>query len=73
MKVSSEIEEIEGKKYIVERREDGSIICKSPYDEPTVLSGPEIDTTTITEAKFKELVLKKMGYKVKSIGEVAAL
>jgi len=33
---------------------------------------PEIDVATITEAEFKGLVLKKIGYKVKSIGEVTA-
>ena len=41
MTVTSKIEEIEGKKYIVERREDGSIICQSLYVEPdrSIISG----------------------------------
>lgn len=41
MTSSSNIEEIEGIKYIVTRREDNSIICKSLYEEPdrSIISG----------------------------------
>ena len=65
-KVSSKIEEIEGKKYIVERREDGSIICKSLYDDPIITPEPEIDIDTLSDIEFKKLVLQKHGYKIYS-------
>ena len=64
-KVSSKIEEIDSKKYIVERDEKGKIICKSPHDEPITKVEPAIDIAKLTEIEFRKIVLKKLGYKIK--------
>ena len=65
VKVSSKVEEIDGKKYIVERDEKGKVICKSPYDEPITKVEPVIDIAELTDLEFREMVLKKLGYKIK--------
>lgn len=66
-KISSKIEEIEGKLYIVEHDETGKIICKSLYEEPIIENLVEIDVETLSEVEFKKLMLEKQGYKVKEI------
>ena len=65
-KASSKIEVIDGKEYIVERRKDGSIICKSLHERSPVLKAEkEINISSLSDAEFRKLVLKKLGYKVK--------
>ncbi len=65
-KITSRIEEIDGKKYIVERNERGKVICRSLHDEePTAKVEPVIDMVKLTEGEFRKVVLEKLGYKIK--------
>ncbi len=64
-KVSSRIEKIGDKKYIVERDENGKIICKSPYDDSVAKNESTINTEKLTVGEFRKVVLKKLGYKIK--------
>lgn len=62
-KITSKIEEIDGIKYIVERRKSGTIICKSLYDDLVVEKPVEVET--LSEVEFKKLMLEKVGYTIK--------
>ena len=66
-KVSSRIEKIGGKEYIVERRKDGSIICKSLYERPSSPAEKEIDVSSLSEIEFRKLMLQKQGYRIKEV------
>ncbi len=65
-KVSSKIETVDGKEYIVERRENGSIICKSLHERPSLPVEKEIDVSSLSEIEYRKLMLEKQGYRVKT-------